>query len=588
MKSPLLVVAQAVRKKRFGCFVMQFIVFGLNFVASASAAIINWTGSGTVQTPMAGVFSDPGNWEGDTLPAFDSTTDLAFNLSAQNYVATNDLGTLTLNSLIIRANGNTGGGSVENSQLLGGTLRFVADGTTGPSLTLTGMGQHAYIGSNLVLDADLDVIRTSQAAGTIFGIGFGITSGGNIDLGSHTLRVTRPSSTPGDVNRVFIGGTGSTARGVVQGTGRIVLEDPSYTPTFSDQGPQTIHLASRNTYSGGTEVRQGQLAIAGETFFSNGVIESGPFGTGPVRMYQGVLRSGPTKRTLYNTVEVNGSFDLGFSGFQGISVAGTIQLNGTFTIGVAADTTGTVEVSGPITESSPGFGLTWDLDSDLVLTSVATYTGPTVVRGAGLHLNSPGSLGASPLRLTAGAKLFGDGQTGPLVAEGSTTVSPGEGIGVLRTVGNAGLESGSRLSLDITSTQAGLGYDQWALEGALTLTDVDLQLIFAAFQIQGGNTFYLITNDGNDPVNGVFTRLNGISRNLSEGAAFAMMVGPVSGTFEISYTAEEGVGFAGVGNDIAIRAVPEPSTSLALLSGFAALVVRRGRGRTRPTASGGK
>jgi subtilase-type serine protease len=358
----------------------------------------------------------------------------------------------------------------------------------------------------------------------------------------------------------------------VQGTGKIVIEDPSYVPMSNDNGPLTLHLSSRSTYSGGTEVKQGALAIAGETFLSNGVVESGPFGTGPVRMHAGVLRSGQGKRTLFNTVEVNGSFQLGYSNFNGIAVAGNIQLNGSHTITVAANTSGSVEVSGPISESTAGVGLTWNLQGDLELTSIANYTGPTVVKGAGLHLNAPGSLGASPLVLTSGAKLFGDGTTASILAETNTTISPGEGIGTLRTFGDARLESNSHLRFEIDSNQGGIGYDQWNLQGTVALIDADLQLL-GAFQIHPADTFFLVLNDGNEPVSGTFTRLNGTVTNLAQGAVFVA----ASELFEISYTAEEGVGFTGSGNDIAIRAVPEPSTLTLLLLSLSTLTRHRKR-----------
>jgi hypothetical protein len=279
-------------------------------------------------------------------------------------------------------------------------------------------------------------------------------------------------------------------------------------------------------------------------------------------------------------VEVNGSFNLGSPGLQGISVAGDIQLNGTYTIGVAASTDEPVEVSGLISESIPGSGLTWDLRADLQLSSISSYTGPTVVKGFGLHLNAPGSLVSTPLRITAGAKLFGTGKTGHLVAESGTVVSPGEGIGVLHTQGNAALQSGSRLSLEINSALPAVGYDQWGIEGQLSLDNVDLHLIFGAFQLRGGDTFFLVVNDGNDPVSGVFTKLNGSARSLNEGAQFFASAGQsFLGLMELSYTAEQGVGFRGTGNDIAIRVVPEPSISFTLLSGLASIAACRRRPR---------
>jgi autotransporter-associated beta strand protein len=552
------------------------VICSLVLAMPSHAAVASWTGAGTVQSPTGGAFSDPANWQGDTIPVFNSNTELVFQFSGEPIVVTNDLGTLQLASLSMGCGGTVGADPLGGSRLIGGTLAFA--GPFASELTITGSGQNVYIGSNLSLGTDLTLSRTSPAAGKITFIGAGSVDGGNIDLGSRDLRITRPQpSNASDVNRVFIGASGSTTKGVVQGTGRIALDDSFYSPSPFDQGPLTLHLASLNTYSGGTVVREGQLAIAGETTLSNGVVVSGPVGTGPVEMRGGVLRSGPTKRTIYNTVEVHRSFSLGQSGFQGITVAGKLELDGINTITVAANMTGSVEVSGPITEASPGSGILWDLQSDLTLTSVATYTGFTVVGGRTLNLHAPGSLGVSPLRLTTAATLAGDGQTGAIQAESLTTISPGKGIGVLHTVGNVTLVA-SRVSFELNTVQPGLGYDQWEIQGGLSLEEVDLRLIFGNALFAPADTFFLILNDGSDPVSGEFTRLNGSTANLSQGAQFTAG----NRLFEISYSAAPGDAFYDGGNDVAIRVVPEPATISALLCGLLPIATRRARRKQIP------
>ena len=74
-----------------------------------------------------------------------------------------------------------------------------------------------------------------------------------------------------------------------------------------------------------------------------------------------------------------------------------------------------------------------------------------------------------------------------------------------------------------------------------------------------GSTFTIINNDLSDMVIGTFD-------GLSEGAMF------VSGgqTFTISY-------HGGDGNDVVLKAVPEPQTWILAIAGLTTLVIRRKR-----------
>jgi hypothetical protein len=98
----------------------------------------------------------------------------------------------------------------------------------------------------------------------------------------------------------------------------------------------------------------------------------------------------------------------------------------------------------------------------------------------------------------------------------------------------------------------------------VTTGGADLSLELGYTPVPMLDLFYLILNDGNDPVTGAFSYLNGSLADLSQNSI--LNVG--GQLLEISYTAESGVGFEGVGNDIALRSVPEPST---LAFGFAGL-----------------
>ena len=177
--------------------------------------------------------------------------------------------------------------------------------------------------------------------------------------------------------------------------------------------------------------------------------------------------------------------------------------------------------------------------------------------------NNGGPLGA-PITTEDGAMLAGSG-----VIEGrvmmSGTLSPGdEGVGIMRTRGLT-LNPESVLRIDLASPS---WYDRLEVAGSLVLGGpVALSLMLSFDPADGIDAFTLIANDGDGAVSlssgGHFT-LAGIT--LREGAHFLVE----EQYFEISYA-------GGDGNDVVVRAVPEPSTSLLALSGVGALLSRRRR-----------
>jgi autotransporter-associated beta strand protein len=539
------------------------------FPHSAGAAIATWTGSGTALAPTSGSFSVGGNWEGDVTPDFNPQTDLNFGGNSLGYTATNDLGDIQLNSVTVNSNAS----SSSEIRIIGGSIQFVPNANESASLTMQGP-QVIRIGSNLELGGDLTVWRPISSS-TFAYIGSGI-AGGNINLGSHTLTITRAASLqfPGPAV-LRIGETDSTTRGIISGPGKLVLNDQDLRP-----GRQlTLQLGSHNTYSGGTEVHRGELSLFGGSLKSNGLLVSGPFGTGPVTMFGGVLRStGLPSRTLLNPLHVRGDFTFAGTGLPSVIVEAPITLHGSYTLGVARNTLGEASLTylaGPIGEAQPGSGITWQMESDVIFTTTSSYTGPTIVRGATLRVNAPGDLGVSPLTLQSGG-LSGDGTTADVTAETGATVSPGNGIGLLRSEGSALLAPGAHLSLELQAPAAA-GYDQWQIGGSIDLSGADLQISLGPDPFVFGELYYLILNDGADPIVGTFGSLNGITADLSQGSRFV-----VSGQeFELSYTAESGVGFAGNGTDVAVRPVPEPAATAFLLVGLLGLSPRR-RGRAAP------
>ena len=83
-------------------------------------------------------------------------------------------------------------------------------------------------------------------------------------------------------------------------------------------------------------------------------------------------------------------------------------------------------------------------------------------------------------------------------------------------------------------------------------------------------TFFIAINDGNDAILGTFGNASGAGNIVNVGGQ----------AFAVSYDADSVSGTFHGGNDIAVMAVPEPSSTITLLAGLGALLGGR-RARRR-------
>jgi autotransporter-associated beta strand protein len=198
---------------------------------------------------------------------------------------------------------------------------------------------------------------------------------------------------------------------------------------------------------------------------------------------------------------------------------------------------------------------------EMRLTDADAFTGEFQLAEGVLLLD--GVLGPGPLLNAAiGTTLSGTGDIQRAVAI-SGLLAPGDsGPGTLKT-DNLNLIFGSALAIDLSSPTA---FDRVEVTGTLTLGGpVALTLSVLFDPADRIDSFTLFANDGTDPVllssSGRFVFGN---QSLDEGARFFAD----SQEFEISYA-------GGDGNDVVLRAVPEPSSSALLLAASIALLARR-------------
>ncbi|MBC8128288.1 MAG: autotransporter-associated beta strand repeat-containing protein, partial [Gloeobacteraceae cyanobacterium ES-bin-144] len=254
------------------------------------------------------------------------------------------------------------------------------------------------------------------------------------------------------------------------------------------------------------------------------------------------------------TLVSNGILMIGDGGSTGALGGGEVTNHGEMVF----NRTGNFSVSTTIGGSGK---LTKDGSGTMTLLGVNDYSGETTIRNGKMLVD--GTATQSAFTVNDGGILGGSGSIGDLTVQSGGKVSPGNSSGILAT-GNLVMQLGSTLECEINGANPGTGYDQFQVSGSVTLSGT-LALTINSVPMNGDMVFILL-NDGNDPIQGAFHNVaNNSTVNIS------------GMDYEISYFANSATMSMTGGNDIAIQAVPEPTT--ALLAGLACLTLAARRRR---------
>jgi autotransporter-associated beta strand protein len=398
--------------------------------------------------------------------------------------------------------------------------------------TLTIAAVSTYIGLHTVNGGALNVTSTgSLRSGTALTIG-----------ASGTADFANASQTLGAVDNA---NTATNALNFSASTGTITLG--------SLAGAGNTRFGSNGTITGG--ISNGTVNALG---LLTANISGGTVGAGTL---SSTTISGGT--TTVSGVATIGTLSSGTANLNGVTSAITSLNGGTVNLGsstVLSVSNGTH--AGSITGS--GGGLTKTSAGTLTLsnTGTYTYTGATNVNAGTLVVN--GNISTSNFTVADGATIGGSGTVGALTIQSGGFVNAGNSSGILNT---GHYNQVGTLVAEITGLTAGTQHDQINVSGTVTLSGaLDLQFSASTDYVLNSMIF-LILNDGVDAVSGTFS-------GLAQGSTAATF-----GGFDwiISYEANQtGSAFLG-GNDVALRAIPEPSA--ALLGGLSALPLLRRRRR---------
>jgi outer membrane autotransporter protein len=348
--------------------------------------------------------------------------------------------TITAGTLAVSSDVNLGSATGILNLRGGGTLQFLANFTSNRNVTI-GPGNAIFDTNGH--DATLTGAITGGSSTTEFhkiGTGTLTLTGNNAYTGqlqilAGTLTLTgdnQPSITPTPISSGATlqigngGGTGSLTGNVTNSGLFIVNRSNAYTfdgvisgaGSFVQMGPGTTTLTATNTYSGGTTINAGTLAVSADANLGN---TSG-----------GLSFGGGTLQYL-----------AGFTSNRGVTLnagGGTFDTNGK-----DATLSGTIGGTGGLAKIGVG---------TLTLSGASTYSGATAVNAGTLMVS--GSIANSAVTVNSGATLAGTGTVGATTINGGGTFAPGPvgTPGTMTVQGNLAFQSGALYLVQVNPSTA--------------------------------------------------------------------------------------------------------------------------------------
>lgn len=189
------------------------------------------------------------------------------------------------------------------------------------------------------------------------------------------------------------------------------------------------------------------------------------------------------------------------SGAVGATIEGNLDMGGTVRAVDIPDGNSATDLT--IAANIHNGGLRKTGSGTLALAGVNDYVGATTIDGGTLHVL--GALHPSSTVTVNAGTLSGNGAVGNVVVNSGGVLTPGVSAGVLAS-SSVALNTGAILGIELNGNQAGSDYDQLTVSGSVALAgNLNVSL---GYTPAPGQRFVIISNDGTDPVQGVFAGLS--------------------------------------------------------------------------------
>jgi len=387
-------------------------------------------------------------------------------------------------------------------------------GTTFNSIIFSGTN-YSLDGNSIALNAG---IIATNATGNMVNNPLSLNSDQTftVNVGDDNLYLLGPIDTVGKTLTLSVTAPSRAQMvGIIGGTGGLIKV-----------GSGTALLYGDNTFSGPVQLNEGFLSL----YHANALGATNGNTTVAVGTTLGLANQITVREplVLFGTLK-------SFSG-QSKTWAGPIALpaaGATFAtdVGSALNLNTVISGTNGFTKISSGL---------LVLNSNNTYVGTTVVDDGTLQVN--GYQPDSPILLNR-VTLAGKGTVGSVTSGGTSAkiLNPGLPLAAaILTCSNLTLSGTTSFQVELNGTTPGSGYDQLVVNGSVSLNNATFAGA-VGFAPAPGDTFVIINNDGNDPVNGIFL-------GLTNGAPLVLG----TNLFQISYT-------GGDGNDVVLARIRMPA-----------------------------
>jgi autotransporter-associated beta strand protein len=262
---------------------------------------------------------------------------------------TNRTVTLSGSNPVVLAGAVAGSGASSALTVVGtGTLEFSGTGANTYSgntrvssslatLLLNKTGANAVAG-NLNITANGGTVRLGQSD-QIADTSTLDLSGGTFDLNGKSETIQTIVGTGTTITSSAAGSSTLTINGGESGDTGVVITDGSGTVSVVKNGSSALILRGDSTYSGGTTLNDGQLAL----------VSTNALGTGTITLNGGILRTqDSTAQNFSNNLEIGGSIQLGIA-----STGATMTFNGATTILGSGETRSVNFLSGSGTNRTP-------------------------------------------------------------------------------------------------------------------------------------------------------------------------------------------------------------------------------------------